>query len=309
MTPFRFIRYIIEALGMLLGFLVIPLLPRRAVVELASLIGALAFRIAERDRRVAQANLKVVLGPGSSEEQVDAAARGSFENFALVLLDLFWFSLSSRSRTARHVRFDQEYERSFAAGPFIYLTAHHGNWEVLGLATALKTGDLMSVAAPLDNPFANRLLVGMRKGTGQVIVNKYGAVRDLLRKLKNGGKAALVMDQNTLPGEGGCFVDLFGLPAPVSMAPASLVRHADCDAALVCCVPDGKGCYDARLVERFGCDEVKSLTPEELTRRLAAAMERMVRKDPDKWLSSYKRWKFVPHGADRSKFPFYSRSI
>lgn len=309
MTPFRFVRYNLEIMGLLAGYILIPLLPRRLVVSLANLLGRCAYSVATRDRQTAEANVRVAFGKKMPDEEVARIARGSFQCFALVLLDLFWFSIFSKGRTNKYVRIDPGYDWSFGDRPFVYLSAHFGNWEVLGLATAIRAGRLLSVAAPLKNVFADRLLKGMRKGTGQRIISKHGAVRGLIKELKDGGKVALVMDQNTLPDDGGCFVDLFGVPAPVSMAAASLVLHAKCDAAFVCGIPDGKGYYDATVIDRFAADDCRDMSQVELTARIAASLEKAVRMHPSLWLWSYKRWKFIPAGAQLDKFPFYSRPV
>lgn len=307
MTPLRTIRHAIEAVALAFGFLLIPLLPRPVVTLAASCLGRMACYFARRDRTTAVANIRIAFGDDIADGEAARLVRESFECFALVLLDLFWFSFRTRKRVQKYVRFDPEYEWTFGDRPFVYLTAHFGNWEVLGLATALKAGKLLSVAAPLENSLADRILKNMRKGTGQVIVNKQGAVRGLLKELKNSGKVALVMDQNTLPSGGGCYVDLFGLPAPVSLAAAGLMLHAGCDAAFVSGIPDGRGYYDARIVEKFPADQVRGISQEDLTARIARALEKAVREAPGKWLWSYKRWKFIPEGTERNKFPFYSR--
>ncbi len=287
--------------------LAIPLLPRSLVTLLASLLGRTAYFLARRDRAVAAENIRMAFGGDVPDEDILRITRESFEGFALVLLDLFWFSFMTERRVARYVHFDSEYDWTFGDRPFVYLTAHFGNWEVLGLGTALRAGGILSVAAPLENKVADRILKGMRRGTGQAIISKHGAVRALMKELKENGKVALVMDQNTLPKDGGLFVDLFGVPAPVSMAASSLILHSGCDAAFVCGIPDGRGHYDARLVDKIPASESQVLSREELTRRIAAALEKAVRAYPGKWLWSYKRWKFIPEGGDVSKFPSYSR--
>lgn len=309
MTFFRFVRYAIEAGALLIGFLTIPLLPRRLVVAVSNGLGSLAYLLAKRDRTTAEANVKLVYGDELNERQVRAMVRESFSCFALVLLDLFWFSLFTVRRIRKYVHADAEYCKACKDGAFILLTAHFGNWEALGLMTALGVERIVSVAAPLENRFADRVLKYMRRGTGQVVVGKSGAVRVLMKELKAGNKAALVMDQNTLPEDGGLFVDLFGVPAPVSMAPAGIMLHAGCDAGFVCGIPDGKGHYEAKLTERFVYEDCKSLTREDLTIKFVNALERAVSMSPQHWLWAYKRWKFIPEGAEMNKFPFYSRKV
>jgi KDO2-lipid IV(A) lauroyltransferase len=309
MAPLRFIRYILEVLGLLAGFIIVPLLPRSAVVAFARAIGFLSYKLSKRDRLTAEANVRLAFGRDLTDEKLRAIVKESFLCAALVLLDLFWFSFRSRKRIAKYVRVEDGHDWAYEGKPFLYLTAHFGNWEIFGQVVAFKSGRLLSVAAPLDNPLADRTLNRMRSGTGQTIISKYGAVRGMLRHLKQNGLVALVIDQNTLPKDGGCFVELFGVPVPMSMAAANLLLRCGYDSGFAYSAPDGKGYYDTRMIETFPADECKGLTQEQLTARVAAALEKAVRLYPGSWLWAYKRWKYIPEGQDESKFPFYSRPV
>jgi len=289
-----------------LALLIIPPLPRPVVVRLSRWLGALGFRLSRRDRRLALANLDVAFGDRLSDAEKTAIARESFRTFALVVLDLFWFQMFSRARLARWVAFDASMDAYFPPGPTVAVTAHFGNWEVMGLATAARGAPPVSVAAPLNNPVVGRLLTRGRRGTGQAVVGKHGAVRALLRALRGGGKVALLIDQNTLPAEGGRFVEFFGLPVPMSAAAARLSRHTQSDILPAFCVPDEGGGYRACALPPYrpaGNDE------REATQRLAALLEDVIRADPGHWLWMYKRWKYVPPDGVRERYPFYAQPV
>ena len=63
------------------------------------------------------------------------------------------------------------------------------------------------------NRFLHAILTLLRGRGGQQIVWKRGAVRSLLRILKEGGRTALLMDQNTIPRDGGVLAAGPGVPA------------------------------------------------------------------------------------------------
>ncbi|MBA4388598.1 MAG: hypothetical protein C0404_11490 [Verrucomicrobia bacterium] len=299
------IRVIPETIGVCIAMVVIPVLPRRAVLALAAMLGWLGYKLSSKLRAVALANLDLAFKDSMTAEQKKIAAIGSFRLFALVLLDVFWFGWRTRGRVRKYVRFDGSFDHFFRTSPLVAVTAHIGNWEAMGLAAALHGEPPLSVAMPLKNRFADRILNRMRTGTGQQIVERQGAVRTLLKGLHGNARVALLLDQNTLPEDGGRYVDLFGVPAPISRAGVTLAMRTGAGTVFTYCLADGQGGYTAFSTEPryWRNEESEDMAMQELARTL----ENVIRKHPDQWLWSYKRWKFIPAGHDGKGFPFYAR--
>lgn len=285
---------------------VVPLLPRRAVVSLARMLGALAFLFARRDRRIATANLELAFGASRTAAERLAIVRESFRVMALVLLDVFWFQRRTAARLRRHVRFDPSYHSHYVPhAPCIIVTAHYGNWEVMGLAGALDGYPMHSVAMPLKNPYVDAMLGRARNLTGQQVVPRSGAVKSLLRVLRGGGRTAFLMDQNTLPEEGGQFVPFFGLPVPVSGAAEMLAQRTGAAVVFAYSAVDGMGDYTVHCLPPL----FAGAGGAGITERTTGMLEAQVRRSPGAWLWMYKRWKFIPAGADGSRFPYYARPL
>jgi KDO2-lipid IV(A) lauroyltransferase len=286
----------------------IALMPRRAVTALARAMGRLAYLFSPKLRRIGLANLDLAFGDSKPAAEKRTILVRSFQSFALVALDLFWFSRRTRERIARHVRLDDVMLRGLARTPMICLTGHLGNWEVLGCAVAASGHPLSSVAMPLKNPEVDRILGELRSVAGQGVIRREGAVRGMLRVLRQGGRVALLLDQNTKPSEGGLFVDFFGVPATVSPAAAALALHAGSAIGFGFCLPEGDG-YRVVSLEVLepppvaGQEEGAAVL--DLTRRITQVYERFIREHPEFWLWSYKRWKHVKPGDDPSRYPFY----
>jgi Kdo2-lipid IVA lauroyltransferase/acyltransferase len=298
----------LETLGLALGFALVPWLPRRFVVALANALGDIGYRFSRRDRILALWNLNVALGHSMDVRSMQEIARASFRTFALLTLDLFWFSRRTRERVARYVVRENSFSRVNSTRPCILITAHFGNWEVMGLATAIDCGDVLSVVSPLSNAWADRILNAVRKSTGQEIVPRRGAVRAMLAGLRAGKITAMLPDQNTVPRDGGVFVDFFGLPVPVSRMPAALRERTNATILPVFCAADADGTYHAWALEPVtqACengDETGCM------QKVMNAIEGEIRKRPGAWLWMYRRWKYVPAGADAAMFPPYSRGL
>ena len=302
----RNIRHGLEALLFALGQGVIPFLPRCCSLGFSRLFGWLAYVVARGQRRIALANMDAVYGDTLSAREKEALARAAFQTFVQLTFDLFWFSVFTEKRIRRWVRFDASCERHCSTWPAVLLGLHLGNWEILGQALALRGQLGASVAMPLKNPWIDARIVAWRRRTGQTIIPRNGAVRRLLTILREGGRVALLIDQNTKPAEGGVFVDFFGLPAPVSRAAAALAIRAQAPVIVLHCLPQADGGYCAYASEPMPPPADKTAETD-FTRVLCKRMEQTIRSAPERWLWMYKRWKYIPAGSDPARYPFYAK--
>lgn len=295
-----------------LGLAVVPRLPRGAVLALARALGTAGYVLSARDRRLGRANLDLAFGGTKTAAEKRRILRKSLQNFALVTLDLLWFTRDSAARM----------ERWFEAGPSmkatmarkaarVGVTGHFGNWELVGRHWAMSPGGLMSVAMPLKNPEVDELLRQARQISGQQIVEREGALRKLVKFLREGGTVGLLLDQNTDPDEGGVFAEFFGKPVAVSPAAGILAPMTGAEIIFAYALHCGDGSYRGELTHVIPAAEIAGMergrAAQELTQRVTAFYEEAIRTRPECWLWSYKRWRHIPAGMARAGFPYYAK--
>ena len=285
-------------------FFVVGLFSRGFVLTFSRFLGNLVYRFIPGQRRVALANLELAFGDGLDPVRREALARASFYAFFRAILDFAWFSFRSGRRLQRWFSFDPVLAQKLKEGPAVIVTAHFGNWELLGQAGTLNGATAVSVAAMFPNERLNRFITALRQRFGMTITPREGALRALLKALKNGTHVAFVMDQNTRISEGGVFVNFFGRPATLSPAAAVLAVRTRSPILPVFCLALPDGTYRAYscpvLVPGRDGDEAA------LNQRIADTMEAEIRKHPEQWLWMYRRWKYVPAGMSAADFPFYA---
>ena len=299
---------------MRLGLAAIPRLPRRAVLALARALGSAAYVLSARSRRLGLENLDLAFGDTKTPAEKRRILRESLRNFSLTMLDLLWFTRDSAPRM----------ERWFAASPALEaamarrvarvgVTGHFGNWELMGRYWALRTGSIMSVAMPLKNPAVDAILQKARQVTGQQIVAREGALRKLVRFLRDGGTVGLLLDQNTAPEEGGVFADFFGKPASVSAVAGILAPMTGAEIIVGYALPRADGTYRGEMPHWVPAEEIAALdrkgAAQELTQRITGFYEEAIRTRPDCWLWSYKRWRYIPAGMAAEGFPDYAKPL
>jgi KDO2-lipid IV(A) lauroyltransferase len=308
----RGVRRPFETGGFVLLKWLIPLLPRGGVTGLAHLCGRAAMLMPLREKTIGLQNLDAVYGDALSKQQKRRILAGSLGAFTLTMLDVFWFARNPARRIPRYVDFpDQPFREQFLGDrPVVCITAHMGNWEVMGQALALMGVDMASIAATVKNRAVNRILIELRERTGQTIIPQQGALRTLIARFRNNGKAAFVLDQNTSEREGGIEVDFLGLPMPVSPAPAALAYRTGTVIMIGICLPEPGGHYRIHIPAAISpppyskdrdADDAARLLTQEIQDRLSE----VIRAHPECWLWSYKHWRRVPGRSYPERYPDY----
>ena len=301
------IRRIPEALLVLIAKGIIPLLSRNAVMRLSRALGGCAYAFSGALRDVAADNLDLVFGDSLTVSEKREINRASFQNFCLVLLDLFWFGRKTHERLAKYVLYDASFRQLFEDPPAIVLTAHIGNWEIINAGCGARGLPMTSIAMPTKNAFADHALTRLREKTGSEITAREGAIRNVIKALKAGRPTLLVVDQNTLPEEGGIFVPFFGVPVPVTKAAGALWNLSHVRIMVSWCIPDEKGYYTVSSKPSFP-ESGEAPTTEEIAAHVTKELENVIREYPHYWLWSYKRWRFFRESDDRGQYPFYAES-
>ncbi len=296
-----------------LALALLPRLSHRALSRLARAMAAFGARWGgERNRRVALANLALAL-PDRTAAEHRAILKRSIQTFVLSMLEVFWLARDTHRRIDQLLRLGPGHDALLKIGPAVCVTAHMGNWELFGMAVSRRTGQpLTSVAAAIKNHRVDALFNELRRVTGQHMVPRKGALRQLIKALRGGGLIALLLDQNTKPVEGGVFVDFLGRPAPISSAAAVLAIRLNVPIVISFALPDGRGGYTATepvLVDRSGIPEAEEEAVRVLTQRIADELSAQIRKTPEFWVWSYKRWKIRPPGGRAEDYPYYSRAL
>src|SRR5205085_54864 len=128
--------------------------------------------------------------------------------------------------------------------------------------------------------------------SGNHIIHKKDAAREILRALAAGDAVGVLIDQNTTPAEG-VFIDFFGREACAGTAYVKFAHHTG--AAVV----PGYALWsenEKRYILRFDPEIPMSGDIQADTQRVHSALESVIREYPDQWLWIHRRWKTRPPG-------------
>jgi KDO2-lipid IV(A) lauroyltransferase len=246
-----------------------------------------------RHRRVAQAQLRAAF-PRKSDAECRAITRAAFRHFGRLLTSVLRFSTLSRDEMRARVEYEGE-ERvraAEAAGKgVIFFTGHFGFWEVQALAHALVFPPTSLLARPLDNPLLHDLLERIRTSTGNRLIYKQGAVRQVLAALKQNEAIAVLIDQHTHSADG-VMIDFFNRPAAATSTVATLALRTGAALVPVFALPLANGRFRMIYEPPVEMPAETSEDPvRELTQRCTDVLEMYVRRHPHLWLWMHRRWR------------------
>jgi Kdo2-lipid IVA lauroyltransferase/acyltransferase len=285
---------------------VVRRLPRRFVLAAGRRLGRLWAAFDQRHLAIAADNLRQAF-PEWEEARVKATARGVYEHFATVVLDILWMEGRPVEELLALADIEglEHLKGALARGlGVVSPLAHLGNWEFQGVTTAPLVGPSAVVARPLDNPALDRRVVAFRASTGNIVIYKKNALPEVLRNLREGRVVGIVVDQN-VQAKDGIFVRFFGRPASATKVAAALALKTGCPIVPARCVLQGNGRY--RMVYgppvAWSSSGRRAEDTERITQQIASVIEGWVRETPEQWLWLHRRWKTQPPSSRETPDP------
>ena len=296
-------------LALLAGSALLPvlLLPRANAARLGRMYGLMAGAVLPEFRRVAMINVRRAFGTSVTHADARRAAWQVFAGMGESLAEGMAFTRTLRRAGASPILASCESddpaltERILADGrPKIFLTGHLGSWELATIVAGVSHGRSGAfIARRVDNPFVEWLLRRIRFPGQFVAIEKRGAAREALKRLRGGESVAMLIDENA--GERGVFVDFFGRPASTTRLPAllTLMTGAPIVLGAVVRASGTGGQYRFRLTvfepESFADGDAAARIGA-ITQAFTARFEQWVRDDPWQWRWIHWRWKTRPEG-------------
>lgn len=267
-------------------------LPRRLALSVSGWIGGVAYLAARGSRRMALANLTRAYGNEKSASQIRRLGRNVFRELGRNVVDVARLPRIAAENVDDLVRAEglTYLESAYGEGRgVVAVSAHLGNFELMGTFLAQKGYAVTVVAAPLYDPRLDALLRRNRVRGGLNVVSRDRAAAAVFRALKKGHVVGLLVDQDTRGA--GITVPFFGLPARTPTGPAVLAGRAGAPIVPMAVhrLPD-----DTHLVTVRPPIRPVGATPEDVektTSAYTAELERFIRRAPAQWVWMHDRWK------------------
>ncbi len=301
-TEYALVRSIAAAMGAL---------PRPASVALGRWLGRLSYFALGHLRHIGERNLALAY-PGLSRQEHRKILRRCFDGLGRQLGEFCHFPHDTPESLRRVVELDPESvsrleeARRLGRG-ILFITAHLGAWELLVFAYSAFGNPLSFLARTIENPRIDQWVRTVRSRFGNIPIDKKAAGLACLRILKKGGTLGILADLNALPQEG-IFVPFFGELACTTPAVAALALPTGAAVFPVFAPWDPKRrryvFQGGPVLEMLRTGDYESDVSIN-TARVAAVIEKWVRRYPDQWLWIHDRWHAYLRPGDRvcTEFP------
>ena len=277
------------------------LIPRTWALGVGRAAGRIAWMIDSRHRAVAVANLAAAYGDSLPEAERRRLVGRVFSHFGMVGADCLLMAGMVPGDVERLVEYEgvEHIRKAFLKGKGVFVfSGHFGNWEMVALMQGWLGYPMAMVTRPLDNPRLERMMLAGRGASGNEVIHKRNAVKEILKAIRNGWCVAIVIDQDTR-GTESVFVDFFGRKAATTPALALLALKTGAPIVPVFGVPLPDGRYRISYLPEVPVKELAgTLARGEAVAAITAActkiIEQQVRAHPECWLWMHRRWKRSP---------------
>jgi KDO2-lipid IV(A) lauroyltransferase len=282
-------------------------LPRDTAMRLAAAAGRGLATFAGPRTDVALQNLRIAF-PEWRESQRRAVLKAAFANVGRSFVEFAHLGKLDAAGLRELVEIEgwENFQRARDASPtgsVICLTAHYGSWELLVAIMAAHDVGISLVHRSRDNPLVDRVMERLREEMGVELLPLGSAARGALRALRAGRVLAITFDQNS-PRSEGVFVPFFGRLASTRSAPARLAMRTGASVLPVFAERLGDGDrHRVRVLPHLTLlpeDGDREAAVRENVARMTAAVEAAIRRAPDQWSWSHRRWRTQPLGEPRA---------
>ena len=286
-----------EYVSVLVLYTLFRLLPLRLTLRIVSFIAPLVSSLVPVRKGIVRQNLHTAF-PNAERESIATLIKETYRNFLLFLIELIHFPGSTLSDLSKQIVAIEGEEHYLAAGggqkPLLFVTAHIGNWELMGAYFASKGIKISVLAKPIHNPYIDKFLNRIRMDKGlSVISTREMPLRPVLKALKEGRCVAFVADQDAR--KSGIFVDFFGKPASTFTGPALFSLRAGLPLLPAFAIRTGLFTHKVVILPPLYPSEMgRDHSIFQIMEQYNRILEGMIREYPGQYFWFHRRWKTQP---------------
>jgi len=268
-------------------------LPWRVLFILSDSAFIILYYITRYRRNVVRMNL-INAFPGKTEKELKSIEVRFYKHFTDIIVEVLkMFSLSPKQKLARCKMDDQSlellddlYSRGKSA---ILVMGHYGNWEYYPFRIPSGTDHQpYAIYHPIRNPFIDRALSAMRTRTGCKLYTMAGAAKGMIANQDKITLTLFLADQSPST-KGAYWMKFMNQDTPVFNGSEKIAQKLGMAVIYgsVKQMKRGRYIFNAKLI----CEDASKTQPGEITESHVRLLEEDIRKAPEFWLWTHRRWK------------------
>ena len=272
-------------------FYLLSLLPMRLLYVLSDFAFFVIFYLLKYRKDIVMGNLDLAF-PEKTKEEKKKICKQFYHNLIDSFIETIKLISASPGFLEKRVTANWEaLQPAFETGKSIQLhLGHTFNWEwgqrVLTSHTDYK---ILVVYMPITNAAIEKLMYKLRTKSGNEFIPASKMAYSMAKFYKTQYLLGLVADQSPGNLQTAYWLSFFGRPTPFVSGPEKGARLANIPVFFTSITKPRRGYYEAKL--ELATMDPNSLQEGELTLQYAQYMEKTIKKNPEMWLWSHRRWK------------------
>ncbi len=261
-------------------------------------LGLMFWHAARKRQEIAARNVRLAF-PNLSNAACRRIARRAAQNSIMTFCEFLHMNAASPQEMADYCDIEgfEHIQKALDGGRgALLVTAHFGNWEVMGSRVGQKI-PMTVIARPRSNRGVDAHIEEVRRESGMSVISKYDSAREILGVLRKNGALGILPDQYA--GENGLLLPLFGHLTRFEPAPARLALMGKAPIVPSFGIRREPWLADGRIVATMtGIHHLNGKdydSREEATlagtRLIIDELEKIVRAHPAQWLWMHRRWR------------------
>ncbi len=252
----------------------------------------LSYYLVKYRRKVVRQNLKNAF-PKKSTEELVKIEKGFYRHFTdFIFESIKSISISEKSVLARtSIKNPELLDEYYKQGKNVLVVCgHYNNWEfyALSLPKQLKH-TTYSLYQPLKNKFFDKILLNSRKRNGMKLIKTRDIFKFFQEKNDNPKLMVIVNDQSPTNKEKAYWNQFLNQETGWNVGPEKLAKKFDYVVLFGHSKRLKRGNYEVEFT--LVTETPKQTNDEYITDKYASILEDIIKKKPEFWLWSHKRWK------------------
>ncbi|MBN2681218.1 MAG: lysophospholipid acyltransferase family protein [Bacteroidales bacterium] len=287
------------------------LLPFRVLFFFSELFYYFVFYIVGYRKKVVFENLKNSF-PEKTEEEIQEIAKKFYKHFCDLVFETFKAIHLSPPAHLKRFEFvnpkmlDKYHKKGQSV---IAVFGHYANWEWMQAAPLVIPHQMVSVYKPQSNKSIDKLSNKLRSRYGNIMVSMKETYRKLVEMDSKGIPvlSLFLSDQSPARTEIQVYIPFLNHETPVIIGFEKIAKKLNHAVVYVDIMKVKRGFYKVEFIE---ISDNPALEPEMgLVQKFMAIMEEKIRRNPELWLWTHRRWKHKREDLEKKfnqKFKVYA---
>ncbi|MCL3781646.1 lipid A biosynthesis acyltransferase [Prolixibacteraceae bacterium JC049] len=232
--------------------------------------------------------------PEKSDAEVKQIMRKFYAHFCDMVFETLYFAHISKKEILKRLEVrgvDQVNQLTDSGRNVVLVMAHYGNWEWMSAAPADVNAPYYHFYKPLRSKAWDRFMLESRSRWGGLLTDKKDVYRSLMgmHRQNKVTVSGFVGDQTPKANEIQYWTNFMNQDTPVLLGAEKIAKKLDAPIFFIHMNRKKRGYYEVDTIPLIM--EPKDEEPFAITEKHVRFLEEIIRRRPELWLWSHKRWK------------------